>query len=395
MRLARLAPAILLLGTLGGALPDASLSPVPLLVSGGVTRQAPPADAPVPAVAAAITRLGDRMLAGLPPGNQVVSPLSVAYAYAMLRAGAGGATATDLDRTFGFPARVDAAFNSITAQIATASVPSRRRPTVCISNGVFVQRGLPIGQAFLHTLAAQYGTGVHPVDFGTGDARRVMDEWVRRQTADKIKGVGVPTDPSTVLVLANTVYLHADWAEPFTAEATADQPFHAPDGTVDVPTMQQIAELPYASGDGWQAVELPYRNSDLAMRIFLPDAGRDPAPPATMTFQPRRIELRLPKWTFNSAMDLRTLGPPSIFERSADLSGITPGAYVAAAQHQAYLSVDEKGTEAAAATSIAIAVSGQVAPPIVVRADHPFTFAVIHRPTNIPLFAGRVVRPAG
>jgi len=151
--------------------------------------------------------------------------------------------------------------------------------------------------------------------------------------------------------------------------------------------------LPYASGDGWQAVELPYRNSDLVMRIFLPDAGRDPAPPATMAFQPRRIELLLPKWTFKTSMDLRPLGPPSIFERSDGLNGIFPGAYVSAAQHQAYVAVDEKGTEAAAATSLAIAMSGQVAPATVVRADHPFTFAVVHRPTNIPLFTGRVVRP--
>jgi serine protease inhibitor len=393
MRLARLVPAILLLTTLGGALPDASPSPVPLLVSGGVTRQTPAGDAPVPAVAASITRLGDRLLAGLPPGNQVVSPLSVAYAYAMLRAGAGGTTAADLDRTFGFPAHVDAAFNSITAQIATASAPGKRTPTVCISNGVFVQRGVPVGQPFLHTLAAQYGTGVHPVDFVTGDARRVMDQWVRRQTADKIKSIGVPTDPDTLLVLANTVYLHADWASPFKPEATADQPFSAPDGTVNVPTMQQVAELPYASGDGWQAVELPYRNSDLVMRIFLPDAGRDPVPPATMTFRPRRLELLLPKWKFSTEMDLRPLGPSSIFAPSADLSGIIPGAHVSAAQHQAYLAVDEKGTEAAAATSIAIATSGEVEPPLVVRADHPFTFAVVHRPTNIPLFTGRVVRP--
>jgi serine protease inhibitor len=393
MRLARFAPAILLLATLGGALPDATLSPIPLLVSGDVTRQVPAGDAPVPTMAASITRLGDRLLAALPPGNQVVSPLSVAYAYAMLRAGAGGSTAADLDRTFGFPAHVDSAFNSITAQIATTSVPGKRTPTVCISNGVFLQHGLPVGPAFLDTLAAQYGTGVHPVDFSTGDARRVMDEWVRRQTADKIKDIGVPTDPSTVLVLANTVYLHADWADPFKPEATTDEPFHAPDGTVAVPTMQQIAELPYASGDGWQAVELPYRNSDLVMRIFLPDAGRDPAPPATMAFQPRRIELLLPKWTFKTSMDLRPLGPPSIFERSDGLNGIFPGAYVSAAQHQAYVAVDEKGTEAAAATSLAIAMSGQVAPATVVRADHPFTFAVVHRPTNIPLFTGRVVRP--
>jgi serine protease inhibitor len=239
---------------------------------------------------------------------------------------------------------------------------------------------------------------VHPVDFDSGDAAHAINAWVRRQTAGKIKQAYDPATRGDLLVLANTVYLHADWASPFTE--TDEEPFHASDGTVDVPTMRLTADLPYASGDGWESVDLPYADGDLVMRILLPAAGGDPAellrPAATATAaQPRRLELHLPKWTFSSKADLRQLGPPELFGPDADLNGIIPGATITQAEHQAYIAVDEKGTEAAAATTFAIATSGEVDPPTVVRVDRPFAFAIVHRPTGIPLFVGRVTHPGG
>jgi serine protease inhibitor len=241
MRLARLAPAIILLGALGGALPDSSLAPVPLLVADGVARQRPAAGTPVDAVATSIAGLGYRMRTLADDGNWVASPLSVAYGFAMVRAGAGGSTRAAIDRSFGFSDDVDAALNSVTARIATGPLPSTHY-SVCISNGLFVQRGLPVGKPFLNTLASQYGTGVHPVDFDSGDAARAINAWVRRQTAGKIKQAYDPATRGDLLVLANTVYLHADWASPFTE--TDEEPFHASDGTLDVPTMRLPAALP-------------------------------------------------------------------------------------------------------------------------------------------------------
>jgi serpin B len=394
MRLARLAPAIVLLGALGGALPNSTLAPIPLLMAAGVARQQPAADTPVAALAASVTDLGYRMRTIAEPGNWIASPLSVAYALAMVRAGAAGSTRTAIDRSFGFSDGVDAAFNSVTGQIATGPLPGKSY-SVCISNGLFVQRGLPVGAPFLNTLASQYGTGVHPVDFGSGDAARVVNEWVRRQTAGKIKKA-YNSAPGDVLVLANTVYLHADWVDPF--PFTVAEPFHTPDGTADVPTMQLSAELPYASGAGWESVDLPYKDSDLVMRILLPAPGGDPAellraPVLTAPAQPRRLELHLPKLTFSSGADLRKLGPPELFGPGADLNGITPGARISQAEHRAYIAVDEQGTEAAAATTIAMTTSAEVPPPLLVRADRPYAFAIIHKPTGIPLFVGRVTNP--
>jgi serpin B len=402
MRLVRLVPAIILVGTLAGGLPSTSLSPVPLLVAEGVTRQQPEPGAPVGTVADAVAALGYRMRTLAQDGNWVASPLSVAYAFAMLRAGAGPGTGAAIDRTFRFPAQgVDAAFNAITRQVATGPVPTSRpagEPVVTIGNGLFVQQGLPVGKPYLRTLAREYGAGVSPVDFGSPDAARVIDNWVRRQTNGKIRHAYQPGPGNTVAVLTNTVYLHADWAQRFLG--TQDEPFA---GAGSVSTMFVQTELPYATGKGWTAVDLPYAKSDLVMRILIPSPGGDPTellrPQAMATIaealQPRRIELHLPKWTFRADADLAGLGPAVLYRPGADLSGIAPGLWVAKASHQAYIAVDETGTEAAAATTVMMATSGEVQPPPVVRVDHPFAFAIVHKPTGVPLFVGRVVNPSG
>jgi serpin B len=135
--------------------------------------------------------------------------------------------------------------------------------------------------------------------------------------------------------------------------------------------------------------------------VLIPSAGGDPAEllkPATMAaiaaaFRPTDVELHLPKWTFRTSADLKPLGPAEIYG-GGDFNGIAPGLTVSRATQEAYIGVDETGTEAAAATVIAMTTAGRVSSPTVVRADRPFAFAIIHRPTSIPLFVGRVVNPA-
>jgi serpin B len=395
MRLLRLVPALVLTGTL-----SVSTVPSPLLTAPGVARSAPDPAAPVGALASSITGLGYRMRTLTPTGNWVASPLSVAYAFAMLRAGAGPETAADLDRAFGFPpAGLDAAVNTITQRITTGPVPVHRaagEPVVSIGNGFFVQRGLPVGKPFLTTLARYYGAGVRPVDFTSGDAARAINGWVSQQTNGKIPHAYDP-QAGDVAALVDTVYLHADWASPFLDAQS--EPFA---GAGSVPTMLlPDATLPYAQGPGWTAVDLPYAHSDLVMRVMIPAAGGSPDDllrPATMSaiaaaLRPADIELHVPKWTTRTSAGLEPLGPPSIYG-GGDLSGISPGLVVSRATHDAYIGVDETGTEAAAATTIVMAISGRVSSPTVVRADRPFAFAIIHKPTSIPLFVGRVVNPA-
>jgi serpin B len=395
---------------------------IPTLSGDNVSRQQPAANAPVGAVAEAITGLGYRLeSSAFPAGrNSVVSPLSIAYAFAMARAGAGGETAVQLDKVFGFPSTgLHDAFNAITRQVVTADVPPARPPgprkdgtpqpsVVCVGNGLFPQHGQPIGEPFLHTLAAQYGTGVHPVDFAAGKAGDVINQWVSQQTAGRIKKLFDSLSPGTKLVLANTVYLRADWAQSlFAEEAVGTQPFNRADGTaVTVPTMHGQNQLRYAADRDWQAVEVPYAGGQLAMRILLP--APDVAPgkllaPATMSavtaaLQTKDVALSLPRWDFASDLDLaaalKTLGLTLPFTSAADFGAISPGLYVDQAVHRANITVDEWGTEAAAVSGLAFATAGRAPSKIQVTVDRPFAFAIVHTPTGVPLFMGQVADPS-
>lgn len=383
-----------------------------------VPRAVPAKDAPVGPLATAMTRFGYDLTrtAGDPKANWVVSPLSIAYAFGMARAGAGGATAAELDKAFGFPASgTDEAFNAISRQIVTAEVPPARTdtrdkdgrplpPVVCVGNGVFTQDKLAIGQPFLHTLAAQYGAGVHPVDFGSPKAKDVIDAWVRAQTAGRITHLFDQLPPSTKLVLANAVYLRAAWDRDF--EARQPGTFTRADGsTVQVPMISQQIGLRYASGKDWQAVDVPYAGGKLAMRIMVPAPGGSPdallAPDvmaaAAAGMRPARVGIEMPAWDFSTDLSLveplRKLGVHAAFDQSADFSAIHPGLYVEQAVHRATITVDQWGTEAAAVTGLVMPLSEPAPPDFVVRADRPFAFVIVDTATGVPLFVGHVADP--
>jgi serpin B len=129
---------------------------------------------------------------------------------------------------------------------------------------LFVQEGLPVVDDFLHTLASQYGAGARTVDFPSGQGTEQINAWVREWTAERITKLFGQLAPETRLVLANAIYLKADWQSPFVKNPTGNATFTRFDGTtIAVPMMHQQESLRYASGQGWQAVELPYAASEL------------------------------------------------------------------------------------------------------------------------------------
>lgn len=364
-----------------------------LLTAQGVQREIPQ-NPPVEETVRGITAFGHALLTATvtPDKNAVLSPLSIAYAYGMARAGAVGTTGEELDRVFGFPAQgPHTAFNALTRQIVTDQV--------AIANGMFAQLDTTVGQDFLHTLAAQYGVGVHTVDF-RGDAADVINGWADKNTAGRIKKVFDHLDEDTKLVLANAIYLKADWKHPFKDGKEEGAAFTRADGsTVKTDLMRLQAHLGYASGPGWQAVELPYAKSDLAMWVLVPQKGSAPdrlLSPDTLQdvakgLKPTGVDLLMPKWDFGTTLDLM---PPvaKLGLRGNDFSGIAPDVFLDQAVHRANITVDEWGTEAAAVTGLAFPSSG-MAPEVEVRADHPFAFAIVHKPTSTPLFVGQVADP--
>jgi serpin B len=354
-------------------------------------------------------------------GNVVVSPLSIEMAMSMARAGAGGTTATEIDAAMHFPSTGrDAQMNALTRDLATQDTappvqsPTASRdpnappaaPILTIANALFAQQGEPIGPAFLKTMAADYGSGVRTVDFTSPSAIEQINAWVRAQTADRIQKLFDSLDPSTKLVLANAVYLKADWATPFARQPTSDAAFTTAAGTqIMVPTMNQSGSLGYASSDKWQAVALPYAGGTLTMYVIVPTANTslaDLLAPATLTqisdgLRPTSLTLALPRWksttNLNLAPVLSTLGIHAAFTSAADFAGISPHLFISQAIHRATITVDEWGTEAAAVTGLAFAAGAMMPPPLTVRADHPFAYAIVNPQTGVVVFEGSVADP--
>jgi serpin B len=359
------------------------------------------------------------------PGNLVCSPYSVAVALAMTRNGASGRTATEMDRVLSSPrARLDAGLNSLTQLIDSRAGRQRRadgsRATVAldVASSLWGQRGTRWEPGFLRALARYFGTGMRIVDYRVHSEapRTLINQWTATTTHERITDI-IPAgilDQLTRLVLVNAIYLKAPWEEPFDPARTLRRPFVRADGSrVQTEMMRGTLEsASFASGPGWQAAQLAYAGRRLAMTIVVPHQSNLAELEQSMTM-PRltqvltsmrpvpTLELRMPRWKFRRASQLNNilarLGMPSAFDPTrADFSAMTTDEqlYISAVLHQAFIAVDEKGTEAAAATAVVMrAGSASTIPPVVLNADHAFMFVINDIETATPLFIGRVDDP--
>jgi len=365
--------------------------------------------------------LYEALAAGDPSGNIVMSPASIAVALSMARAGARGQTAAEMDavlRDLGtdehaaWLAALDSALNSRTGRFPDlAGEP--RDVTLRIVNAPFAQRGLALEPAYLDALASRFGAGLRLVDYATAAeaARRLINAWVSDQTEQRIRELlaAGDVDELTRLVLVNAIYLKAAWQIPFGEGATAPAPFTRLDGSVtEVPMMHGGGELPYAAGDGWQAVELPYVGGKLSMVVIVPadlaafEAALDEATLGEVTgnLATHEVVLGLPKFGAESRVELgpalAALGMPTAFTDAADFSGITTQErlLISAVIHQANIDVDEKGTEAAAATAVVMRATAAPDRVVTLTVDRPFLFALRDVETGAVLFLGRIADPS-
>ena len=355
-------------------------------------------------------------------GNLVFSPYSAAVALAMTLTGAQGETAAQMEVVLhaALAGDLNTGFNALDSALAQRSTTYDRGDgttdtlELSTANALWGQDGVAFLDAFLETLAANYGAGLRIVDFvaNTESSRQTINDWVADQTRTRIPELiprGVLSS-NTRLVLTNAIYLKAPWLFPFRDGATTDLPFHRFDGSsVDVPLMQLNMKLRYTQGDGYQAFELPYINNELAMLVIVPDEGsfstvEAALDPTTLARIARRldeaqVDLRFPKFEFRTQVSLpdalSELGMRIAFTGAADFSGMTgnPGFFISDVIHEAFIAVDEQGTEAAAATAVAVNVSA-AALFVELDVDRPFLFAIRDLQTGAVLFLGRIVDPS-
>jgi serpin B len=363
-------------------------------------------------------------------GNSFLSPYSISVAMAMARAGARGATAAEMDAALHLPPDGPAAFRALVAALRDVPMTTEHvagdggrveRTTspayaLSVANGLFSQRGWAFEPAYRSTIGADYGAELAEVDFKDGEAaRKTINDWVAQKTKDRIKDIvpaGLPT-PDTRMALANAIHFKASWAEPFPERMTADKPFTVAAGKeVQAKTMSITRSMAYGEHVDAQVLEISYRDRATSMVVVLPRAkdgldalvaGLTPQRLESLlgTLAHRKVALELPKFSFTTAFDaagaLGALGIKAAFSPTADFSGITRSQplFIGPVLHKAFVAVDEKGTEAAAATVVMMRAGSAPRPdeptPFVV--DHPFLFVIRHVPTGTILFAGRVVDP--
>jgi serpin B len=360
----------------------------------------------------------------LTTSNIVYSPLSASIALSMTYAGAETTTADAFNTVLG--GGIDAevyhtGINRMLRQLASRVRSDQvapcdvRKIELNIADRVYVDKALSLQPRFLNQLSRHYDIGVHIEDFRNAfePARLGINDWVAAETRDRIRDLLQPGDLDgwTRLVLVNALYFYGSWASPFVKEATGDKDFHTLAGnTVKAPTMHSIGSLRYSQGDGFAAVELPYVGQELHMFLVLPNEGqfetvRDAASAdwlkaAIDSVEARNVSLALPKFEmtvrFKLAQSLAALGLATAFSSmEADFKGITEDEplWINDVIQKAFIKVDEKGTEAAAATAVSVA-SGSAAPSEVVpfNIDRPFLFFVRDLDGAV-LFSGQVVDP--
>lgn len=357
------------------------------------------------------------------PGEDLFfSPASVSTALAMTYAGARGDTATEMAKVLRFDREGAALHQGYGALIKQLNARARTGGnTLSVANALWGERTYKFLPSFLGLIGRSYGGNLTKLSFKTDaeGSRKRINAWVERATAKKIKDLLKPglLDDQTRLVLTNAVYFLGKWERPFKKRETQDSAFHTEGGgKVTVPMMYQKATFPYAQGAGLQILELPYRGRQLSMVVLLPARGKNLASlEAKLSaawldeqlagLRSTEVDVYLPRWKSTLATSLArvlgSMGMRSAFSQNlADFTGMSGPVpprdrlFISAVVHKAFVSVDEQGTEAAAATAVIMAVGGAAPSRIPeFRADRPFLYLIRDKPSGAILFMGRLHQP--
>jgi serpin B len=350
-------------------------------------------------------------------GNKFFSPASISTALAMTYAGAKDETKKQMAHVLHFDLP-DPQLHKGFAALNTILNTRSKSYQLNVANRLWGQTGFHFEEPFLKSTLERYGAEPGAVDFAKSEeARQTINQWVGEKTNGKIPDLMPPgvLQENIRLVLTNAIYFKGTWQYRFSKPDTRQAPFHAlKNRDIKVPMMQQTGGFQYAETADAQLLELPYVGSHLSMVILLPKqvdglsnlekklTANDVQKWISGLAHAHEVEVYLPKFTFTSRMGLKdvlsSLGMPRAFSDQADFSGISTekAQKLYEVIHQAFVDVNEEGTEAAAVTGgVGGNAPGPVFQTVVFRADHPFLFLIQDKRTGAILFLGRVVNPNG
>lgn len=356
-------------------------------------------------------------------GNLFFSPISLSSALAITYEGARGSTADEIRSVFHFPENQSALRSGFEETIARIN-SNANDYTLRMANAMWAEKTHPFLPDYIRIADRYYGAKTTNLDFihVPDECRITINRWVENQTEDRIRDL-IPAgviNSNTCLVITNAIYFKGTWVKQVDPEKTVDADFLTGRGiTVRVPMMERTDEAAiygYAETDTLQVLEMPYESgngTEITMLVLLPrgddleeleqllDAGmlkelRD-------SVQYRQVKVHFPRFTMETKYFLprvlSAMGMPLAFTGAADFSGMDGSGdlFITDVIHQAFVEVNEEGTEAAAATAV---IMGKGAAPRedevpVFRADHPFIFIIQDGGTGNILFMGRVSDPVG
>ena len=354
--------------------------------------------------------------------NLIYSPYSISLALAMTYAGAKNRTEQQMANALSFTLGQDKlhpAFNALDLELTSRGEGAEGTDgegfRLNIANSIWGQEGYSFLSGFLDTLAENYGAGLRLLNFATApeESRVTINDWVSDETEGKIEDLLPQGSISSLtrLVLTNAIYFNAAWDFPFNESATRPGAFHLLDGSeVTTDMMSQVKHFRYAEGRDYQVVELPYDGQELSMVLFIPKSGWFNAFESSLTenkvdnilagLSSANVSLTMPKFTFEFSLGLNEvlarMGMSDAFNpTAADFSGMdgSRDLFISDVFHKAFIAVDEKGTEAAAATAVVVGATAMPDPPVEVTADRPFIFIIRDLETKTILFMGRVLNP--
>ena len=345
--------------------------------------------------------------------NVFVSPLSVSLAFAMVYNGSRGDTQAEMARALGWQGMSLDELNRGFATLLSLMRQPGGGVQLRIANSLWPRKGAAFYDDFMENTRTFYGAQVSELDFRHPEAAATVNRWVNKQTSGKIPKVVEALDAAEVLLLINAVHFQGKWQKEFDPSATKEENFRLQDGSLKpVRMMKQTGTYEYREDEEVQAVRLPYGEGQMDMLIIVPketssldelhdklwaDTGRWREP-----FPKKRGEIQMPRFKIEYGKELgeplQAMGMTLPFDDAkADFSGmapIPPNLYISAVKHKTFLEVNEKGTEAAAATAIhAKAGSAPIDAPFRIVVNRPFFFAIEDRQIGAWLFVGSVVEP--
>ena len=360
-----------------------------------------------------------------PSSNLFFSPFSIYETLSMVNDGAEGETASQIKEVLRPASGLDIRRGVKNVNILIKNMRNDGQGEIAVANSIWPDRDYHFLERYISLLKDTYGVQIEPVDYkkeATREkAQKKINQWVEEKTKGKIKNLISKNmlDEETRMVLTNAIYFKGNWETTFDKAATRKLPFHKDDGS-DAPAdfMSRRGVFGYTEVEKAQLLEIPYKGDKTSMVIVLPDSSseikqvEDKLSVVQLndwmsTMQYRKVDAVIPKFKMDYGISLNepleSLGMKLAFDKKrADFSGMDGcnaqkcdhWLYVSKGIHQAFISVDEEGTEAAAATSVHMAELTSVGPPTpVFKADHPFLFFIRERDNGIVLFMGRFATP--